>query len=112
MALLGELGILEALIRVLEVSAGVLPVSIEKKLVQSAVEIVVMANVAGSAPFCVALLKRSEGLAQMLAGSRQSRRDLPREIGGHECKKIIDGPSRDHDAAVHIELAQGKRRIE
>ena len=46
MALLGELGVVERLLGMLEIGAAVLPVGIEEERVEPLVEIVVMRDVA------------------------------------------------------------------
>jgi hypothetical protein len=111
-ALLGQLGIVEGLIGVIEVGAGVLPVGIQKKIVEASVEIVVMANVARGAPSCISLMKRSKRLANPLVHSCRPWWGLPREIRGDKRKKIMDASTRDHHAGFHVELAQGKGGIE
>ena len=46
MALLGELGVVERLVRLLEIGAAVLPVGIQEQRVEPPVEIVVVSDVA------------------------------------------------------------------
>ena len=49
MALLGELRVVERLVRVLEIGAAILPVGVEEQRVEPPVEIVVMRDVAARA---------------------------------------------------------------
>lgn len=86
-ALLGQLGISEGLICVLEIGAGVLPIGIQKKTVEAAVEVVVMANVARGAPFCASLMKRPKRLANTLVHARRPWRGLPRKIRGDGARR-------------------------
>ena len=76
-ALLGELGFIERLIWVLEVGAGILPIGIQEEIVETAIEIVVMSDVALSAAFGVSLMQRPQRPANALTGSCEPWWDLP-----------------------------------
>ena len=80
MALLGELRIGQALAWPLEIGAGVLPVGIEEEIIEAAVEIVVVRDVALGAPRIVALLERAERRAKSGAGFGDPMRLLQFEI--------------------------------
>ncbi len=75
MALFRELRFIEARALALEIGAGILPVLIEKQLVEPAVEIVMMRRVAAGFRDVIALGEAAQRIADPVPGSEARRID-------------------------------------
>ena len=110
--LLGELRVVERLVGRLEIGAGVLPVRIEEKRIQPAVEIVMMRDVALCARGAVELLQPAVEVADDPLRPRPARRHAVRRLAEHECEEIGDRAFLYAQRTVHVGFAEPKFRIE
>ncbi len=106
MSLLGELGVVERLVRRLEIGAAVLPVGIEKQRIELSVEIVVVRDVATRTPTRIELLQTAMEVAQQPLCPRPKRRLAADALVQHNSKNVGDRALLDHHGAVHIGFAE------
>ena len=111
MALLGELRVVERLVRVLEIGAAVLPVGVEEQRVEPAVEIVMMRDVAPCAPARIELPQAALEIAQQPLRPRPVRR-MPSVLAEHDGEHVSDGALLDDEGAIHVGFAELEFGIE
>ena len=110
-ALLVELGLLERLLAGLEVGAGILPVAVEEEIVELAVEVVVMGDVAlrPARSDCTARAQRSQrcrAYDHCTVGVASSADDVAAE----QIEQVVDVAVLDGELAVHVGFAQRQPR--
>ena len=108
---LGELCVVERLVRRLEIGAAILLVGIEEEFVEPAVEVVVMRDIAPRPGPRIELLHAPEQVAPEPRRQRPSRRGdvlLPQQ----DCQHVRDRALLDDERAVHIGFAQPELGIE
>jgi hypothetical protein len=105
-ALLGKLGVVERLIRRLEVAAAVLPVGVEEQGIELAVEIVVMRDVAPRPRPRIELHQAAIEVADEPLRSRPERRLAVPPLPEDDAEHVGNRALLDDEAAVHIGLAE------
>ena len=110
--LLEELRLLERLVAVLEVGAGVLPVAIEEEVVELVLEIVVVGHVALSPADRIVLLQQPEPALQRVGPPHHGRGFECRHVAADEVEQLVDVAVFDGQRAVHVGFAQRQPRPE
>src|SRR5471030_2275036 len=108
MALLVELGLLERLVAILEVGAGILPVAIEEEIVELSVEIVVMRHVALRPANRIVLLDDADQARPEVRQLDEGRRFELRHVATEQIEQVVDVAILDGERAVHEGLAEGE----
>jgi hypothetical protein len=111
MPLLGQLGIVERLIRLLEIGAAVLPVRIEKQCVKALVQIVVMRHIVARAAARIELREPPPEVAQQPLRARPERRLAAVFLRHRKREEVRDRALLDHQRAVHVGFADGELGI-
>jgi hypothetical protein len=111
-ALLGALGVGQALARMLEIGAGILPVRIEEERVQIIAEVVVMGDVAPRPARVVALTPELGRDAKAVEGLDDRRRVRLAVIVEDQAEEIVDRALLHHQPTVGEELAAPQVGIE
>ncbi len=103
---------LERVVGSLEVGAAILLVGVEEQLVEPAIQIIVVRDVAARAPGIVAAddAAREEAIATEKA--RRERALLLLGVAQHELEELVDGPALDHEATVHEQLPDAQLGVE
>ena len=106
MALLGELGVIEKLTGRLEIRAAILPVGIQKQLVKSIIEIIMVRNIAPRAAPGVKLLQTAVNVTNEPSYPRPIGLAYPRGLTQEDRKEISDRPLFEYDASIDICLSE------
>ena len=112
MPLLGALGGLERCFSVWEVGAGILPVGIEKEIVDRAVDVVVVRDVAARAAGRIELCEPAREEARDVQALCPARQRVRHGILEHQGQQVIDAPLLHDEPAIHVGLADGQMRVE
>ena len=108
--LLVELGLLQRLLAGLEVGAGILPVTVEEEIVELAVEVVVMGDVALGPPDRIVLLEEAQPALQGIRPLHRRRRFERRHVAADQIEQVVDVAVLDGELAVHVGFAQRQPR--
>ena len=112
-ALLGELGLVERHVGVLEVGAGILHVAVEEEPVEPFVEVVVVRDVGARRLEPDGAQDRRVGDAAAEVQDPGGRGgDLGARVGLGERDQVVDVALLDDEAAVHVHLGEGEAGIE
>ncbi len=106
MAFLGKLGIVERLVRRLEIGATVLTIGVEEQRIELAVEIVMMRHVASRPRRRIELLQTAMEVAEQPLRARPKRRLAADALVQHDGEHLGDRALLDHHRAVHIGFAE------
>jgi hypothetical protein len=110
--LLGKLGVVERLLRALEIGAAVLPIGVEEQDVKSAVEIVVVVRgVAPRSPARIELFNAAQQIADEPAQPYPPGRALA-ALTEQDGKDVGDRARFDDNAGIHIRFAEFQCGIE
>ena len=109
--LLGKLGIVERLLRALEIGAAVLPIGVEEQRVKSVVEIVVVRGVAPRSPARIELFNAALQIADEPVQPCPPGRALA-ALTQQDGKDVGDRARFDDNAAIHIRFAEFQCGIE
>ena len=111
MALLGELGLFE--VRAFrEVGTGILPVGIEKQVVDGAVDIVMVRHVSSGPPRRIELHDATAEIARGTEAANPAGHGVILEIGEKQLEEIVDATLDHLEPAVHVGLAEGQLRVD
>ncbi len=112
MPLLRKLRLFQCGIRRLEISAGILPVGIEEKIIDAAVNIVMMSGIPLGPESRIELPPTAEPDAHFIQRFQPERPRRCRNILHQKRNQIIDIAAFDHEAAIHIGFTQFQLRVE
>ena len=106
--LLVELGLLERLVAVLEVGAGILPVAVEEEIVELAVEVVVVRHVALRLADRIVLFDPADRPLPEIGPADERRGVDRRHVAAQEIEQVVDVAVLDRQLAVHVGFAEGE----
>src|SRR5262249_10577774 len=101
--LLGELGVVEAVLRSFEIGAAVLVVGVEEERIEAAVEIVVAGDIA---PRSAAQIQLPDPPPPETKQRNRRGPPWPDKLRRDEIDKLRDRPAIDHEGAVHVGFAE------
>src|SRR5215467_1548580 len=108
-ALLGELGVVEAVPRSFEIGAAVLAIRVKEERIEAAVEVVVVGDVAPRPAAPIALPHAPPPETKQRKGCGPP---WPGKLIRHNIDKLRDRPAIDHEGAVHVGFAKLEVGIE
>ena len=110
-ALLGELGVVERLVRRFEIGAAILLVAVEEERIEPAVEVVVVRDIVARARPQIELLQAAEQIAHEPRRQRPIRRGNAL-LAQQDREHVGDRALLDDEGAVHIGFAELELGIE
>ena len=111
-ALFRQLRLFEALARMLEIGAGILPVGVQKEFVEPMVQIVMARDIAPRPGSIVALVEVTQRYPKLVQVDQPPRAAAQQQVAFAQLDHIVEIAVSDLEPSVHVEFAERQGRIE